>query len=153
MPTVRDILARKGPEGAEVVALPPSASALDAAQLMNERAIGAVLVIADGVPAGQSLLGIFTERDMLRRVVAAQHHPREVPLAEVMTRDLVTCDTATSIEECASVMTRRRIRHLPVVDAGGAPVGLVSIGDVLAWRVAEQEGTIEQLNRYIHDLR
>ena len=151
MPTVRDILARKGPAGPEVVALAPSASALDAAQLMNERGIGAVLVVADELPAERSLAGIFTERDMLRRVVAAQRHPREVPLAEVMTRDLVTCDSATSIEECASVMTRRRIRHLPVVDARGAAVGLVSIGDVLAWRVAEQEGTIEALNRYIHD--
>ena len=158
MPTVRDLLARKGgqlpdaPRGPELVSLPPSASALDAAQLMNARGVGAVLVIAEE-GMRPHLLGIFTERDVLRRIVAAQVHPRELPLSEVMTRDLVTCDIATSVDECAAVMTARRIRHLPVLDRAGAPVGLVSIGDVLAFRAAEQEGTIEALNRYIHDAR
>ena len=158
MPTVRDLLARKGsqlpdaPRGADLVNLPPSASALDAAQLMNARGVGAVLVIAEEGDR-RRLVGIFTERDVLRRIVAAQVHPRELPLAEVMTRELVTCDVSTTIDECAAVMTSRRIRHLPVLDRGGTPVGLVSIGDVLAFRAAEQEGTIEQLHRYIHDAR
>jgi CBS domain-containing protein len=153
VPTVRDLLARKRPEAAELVTLPPSASALEAAQLMNARTIGAVLVIGPDERAGQVLLGIFTERDILRRVVAAQLHPREVPLAEVMTQTLVTCDPETSLEEVAQVMTTRRIRHLPVLDRQGAPIGMISIGDVLAARVREQEGEIEALNRYIHDLR
>jgi CBS domain-containing protein len=158
MPTVRDLLARKGsqlpdaPRGPDLVQLPPSSSALDAAQLMNARGVGAVLVISDEGERPR-LLGIFTERDVLRRIVAAQVHPREAPLAEVMTRDLVTCDLATTIDECTAVMTARRIRHLPVLDRAGAPVGLVSIGDVLAFRTSEQEGTIEALNRYIHDAR
>jgi CBS domain-containing protein len=144
--TVRDILARKG---SNVVSLPPSASALEAAQLMNERGIGAVLVVReDGAVAG-----IFTERDVLRRVVAMQRHPRECPLVTVMTRDLVTCDVHTSLEECAAVMTARRVRHLPVMDGAGALAGLVSIGDLLAHRVAEQQDTITALERYIHDVR
>ena len=153
MPSVRDLLGRKPPHTTEVVSLPPSASALDAAQLMNERGVGAVLVMAEPRGAERALVGIFTERDVLRRVVATQRHPREVPLAEVMTRDLVTCDAETSVDECAHVMTTRRIRHLPVVGPTGAVMGMISIGDVLAHRVVEQQGTIEELNRDLHDLR
>ena len=146
MPTVRDVLARKATH--EVLSLPPSASALEAAQLMNDHAVGAVVVMAEG-----TLLGIFTERDVLRRVVAAQRHPREVPLSEVMTKAPVTCSPATPVEECAAVMTARRIRHLPVLDAVEGLVGLVSIGDIVALQVSEQAGLIEELNRYIHDVR
>ena len=145
MPTVRDVLARKGHD---VVSLPPSASALDAALLMNDRGVGAVVVLAEG-----ALRGIFTERDVLRRVVAAQRHPREAPLSEVMTKAPVTCSPATPIEECAAVMTTRHIRHLPVLDPVEGLVGLVSIGDVVALQVSEQQGLIEELNRYIHDVR
>jgi len=145
MATVRDLLARKGHE---VVSLPPSATVLEAAQLMNQHGIGAVVVRDE-----HGVRGIFTERDVLRRVVAAQRSVRDVTIADVMTKELVTCGPQTSVEECAELMTGRRIRHLPVLDDEGALAGLVSIGDVVARQVAEQRGLIEELNRYIYDVR
>lgn len=145
MSTVRDVLSRK--PGA-VVGLPPEASALVAAQLMNDRGIGAIMVLSEGKP-----LGIFTERDVLRRVVAQQLNSAEVTLREVMTANPITCDADTSIEACEAIMTQKRIRHLPIVGDDETVVGLVSIGDLVAVRVAEQEVAIEELNRYIFDVR
>ena len=145
MATVRDLLVRKG---SEVVSLPPTATVLQAAQLMNEHGIGAVVILENGV-----LRGIFTERDVLRRVVAGQRTPREISIADVMTTGLVTCAATTSVEECAELMTAQRIRHLPVLDDDGGLIGLVSIGDVVARQVAEQRGVIEELNRYLYDVR
>ena len=145
MATVRDLLVRKG---SEVVSLPPTATVLHAAQLMHQHGIGAVVVLEDGV-----LRGIFTERDVLRRVVAGERTPREIRIADVMTTGLVTCAATTSVEECAELMTAQRIRHLPVLDDDGGLIGLVSIGDVVARQVAEQRGVFEELNRYLYDVR
>lgn len=145
MPVVRDLLARKG---ADVISLPPTATVLDAATLMNARGIGAMLVCENNRP-----VGIFTERDVLRRVVAVERAPSEVPLREVMSTGLATCTRDTDVEQCAAIMTERRIRHLPVVDDNGAVIGLISIGDVVAHRVEEQNEKIEALNRYIYDVR
>lgn len=146
MATVRDVLARKG---ANVVTVPPQLSVLDAARLMNERGIGGVPVLERG-----ELVGIFTERDVLRRVVAEQRDPAATPVSAAMTAPVLTCTPATTVEECGAIMTTRRIRHLPVIDAdGGALAGVVTIGDLLALQVAEQEATIQELNRFIYDLR
>jgi CBS domain-containing protein len=145
MPAVRDLLARKN---AFVVSLPPTATVLEAATLMNTRGIGAMLVCDNNRP-----VGIFTERDVLRRIVAVERAPSKVTLGEVMTTGLATCTRDTDIEQCAAIMTERRIRHLPVVDDGGGVIGLVSIGDVVAHRVEEQHDKIEALNRYIYDVR
>jgi len=145
MPVVRDLLARKG---SDVVSLPPTASVLAAAQLMNERHIGAIVVLESGL-----LVGIFTERDVLRRVVATGEPPTETLLSTVMTTSLVTCSVEAKLEDCASIMTTRRVRHMPVVDDNGTVVGLLSIGDVVAQRVWEQEHEIEALSRYIFDIR
>ena len=145
MPCVRDLLARKGPG---VTSLSPTATVLEAATLMNTMGVGAVLVCESNRP-----VGIFTERDLLRRVVAAERLPSDVTLRDVMTTGLATCTRETEIEQCAAIMTERRIRHLPVVDDAGAVIGVVSIGDVVAHRVAEQDEKIEALNRYIYDVR
>jgi CBS domain-containing protein len=107
MPIVRDLLDRKG---TTVVSVPPDTSVLDAATLMNDRGIGAVLVLDGNEPAG-----IFTERDVLRRVVAAQRDPATTMVGEVMTTRLISCSPDTPLSECASMMSTRRIRHLPVV--------------------------------------
>ena len=145
MATVRDLIGRKG---TDVISIAPDATVLDAAQLMNERGVGGVLVIgADG-----ELLGIFTERDVLRRVVAVGRSPADTPVRDVLTADVVTCVPETSVDECGAIMTNRRIRHLPVVDDHGLH-GLVSIGDVLAHRVNEQEATIRYLNSYMFGVR
>jgi CBS domain-containing protein len=146
MATVRELLARKG---ADVVSVPPTASVLDAARRMNERGTGSVLVIDDA----QQLVGMFTERDILRRVVAAGLAATTTRVREVLTAPVITCLPETSVEECAAIMTTRRIRHLPVVDAGGRLHGVVSSGDVLAHQAAEYQATIQYLNGYMFDLR
>jgi CBS domain-containing protein len=114
---------------------------------MNEEGIGGVLVME-----GDDLAGIFTERDVLRRVVAAGLDPARTTVGEVLTSSVVTCEPDTSIDECGALMTARHIRHLPVREAGRL-VGLVTIGDILAFRVSEQQTTIEQMNNYLFDLR
>ena len=144
MAAVRDILAKKG---SLIVALPPSASVLEAARVMSERSVGAVLVIDEG-----RLVGIFTERDILRRVVAEGRDPAKEPLATVVTRDVLTCTPATPLDECRALMTTRRLRHLPVVGPDGL-CGVISSGDVLAFQVAEQQSEIQDLNRYVYDMR
>jgi len=144
MATVRDILNRKG---AAVIAVPPATTVLDAAQLMNDRGIGAVLVTE-----GSALAGIFTERDVMRRVVATRRDPATTPVSEVMSTSLVTTTATATVEECASLMTGRRIRHLPVLD-GETLAGVVTIGDLMAFQVDEQASTIAQLSSYVYDNR
>ena len=144
MATVRDILSRKG---TDVVSVSPTATVLEAARRMNERSIGGVVVLADGV-----LAGIFTERDVLRRVVGAGRDPAATAVSEVMTAPVVTCASSTSIDECAALMTARRIRHLPVMDQG-ALVGIVTIGDILAFQVLDQQTTIDYMNSLVYDPR
>ncbi len=112
MPVVRDLLARKG---TDVVSIQPTASVLEAARLMNDRGVGGVVVVDEA----NALLGIFTERDILRRVVAAGLPPETTKVADVFTRDIITCTPEMNVEEIGSIMTTRRVRHLPVVDVGG----------------------------------
>lgn len=145
MATVRDLLATKG---TTVVSIAPTATVLEAAQLMNERGIGGVLVM----DADQHLVGIFTERDILRRVVAADRAPSTTLVSEVLTTAVVTCQPETTVDECGAIMTSRRVRHLPVIDARGVR-GVVTSGDVLAFRVSEHESTIQHMNSYMFNTR
>jgi CBS domain-containing protein len=144
MPTVRDLLARKS---GEVISIAPSDSALHAAQVMNQHGIGGLVVLEQG-----TLKGVFTERDILRRVVAAGRDPAVTKVREVMTTPVITCLPETSVEECGAIMSGKRIRHLPVTDDRGL-VGLVTSGDVLAFQVAEHTATIQYLNSYMFDVR
>jgi CBS domain-containing protein len=140
MNTVRTLLDRKGHE---IVSVGPQVTVLEAAHIMADNGLGAVLVVE-----GSAMLGIFTERDVLRRVVAVGADASAVLVADVMTTSLVTCLPQTTLDECGAIMTSRRIRHLPVVDEHGLH-GLISSGDVLAHRAAEQEATIKYLNDYM----
>lgn len=144
MATVREILARKGPA---VVTVTATTTVLEAARLMNERGIGAVVVLERGVPCG-----IFTERDLMRRVVAERRDPATTEVREVLTAELVTTREEMAVEECAALMTNRRVRHLPVAGPQGL-AGIVTIGDLLAWQVSEQASTIAHLNSYLYDTR
>ncbi|MHB1224229.1 MAG: CBS domain-containing protein [Gemmatimonadaceae bacterium] len=144
MPTVGDILNRKG---SDVATIAPSATVLDAARLMTERGIGGVPVVQDG-----AMVGVFTERDILRRIVVALRDPASTSVADVMTTPVLTCTRETTVDQCTALMTERRMRHLPVVDESGL-CGIVTIGDILALRNAEQEAAIVELNRYIYDIR
>jgi IMP dehydrogenase len=118
-----------------------------AADIMNERNIGAVLVLD-----GEQLAGIFTERDVLRRVVASGRDPEATPVRAVMSAPVITCHPDLSIDAAAALMTSRGVRHLPVRDASGLKA-MVSIRDLLAHQVGEQQATITQMNNYLYDLR
>ncbi|MBN1475885.1 CBS domain-containing protein [Candidatus Sumerlaeota bacterium] len=140
MTKVRDLLDKKG---SGVVAVARGDSVLRAAQIMNENRIGSVVVTE-----GDSVVGIFTERDILIRVVAAQRDPERVAVEEVMTSPVACCRLDTSLSECRGVITERRIRHLPVVEEGHL-VGIITSGDLIAIEMAEKQRTIEDLHEYI----
>jgi CBS domain-containing protein len=144
MSTVRDLLVRKG---TAVVSIPPTASVLDAAHVMNDKGIGGVVVLDD-----HKLVGIFTERDIMRRVVAANRDPAKTLVSDVMTTECLTILPDVQIAVCRAMMSTRRIRHLPVVHDGGL-VGMITSGDVLAFEVAQAEAQIEQLEKYVFDVR
>lgn len=142
MPKVQDILQIKGPQ---ILTMHPDAKALDAAILMTDHQVGSVVV------SDQSRIeGIFTERDVLRRVVAMKLDPSTTKIRDVMTPDVVCCDIDTPIEEARSVMKNRRIRHLPVVDAQQQLLGLISLGDLNAYRLEGQEVHIHMLQEYLY---
>ncbi len=140
MSMVQDILTRKG--GA-VHSIGVTGSVLEAACRMNDLAIGGLVVVD-----GEHAVGMFTERDILRRVVAARLDPSVTKIREVMTAPIAVCRPSTSIAECRAVMTEKRIRHLPIVE-GSQLLGIVTIGDLLAHEIGQHETTIEYLNSYI----
>jgi len=143
--TVREILGNKG---RHMNTVSQHANVFEAAVLMNEHKIGSLLVIQDG-----RLIGILTERDILRRVVAEERDARHTSVGEVMTRDVVCCRLHTDMEEARVVMRDQRIRHLPVMSEQEEVVGLISIGDLNAYQVQHHERTIYQMQEYIYGTR
>lgn len=143
MPTVKDVLLKKG---TTVVFITPDRTAREAAQLMDEQSVGGLLVVDN--PDSKELVGVITERDILRRVVSGGLPADNTLVREVMTTSVITCVPDTSIEECSAIMTKRRIRHLPVAD-DTTVYGIVTTGDMLAFRVAQQADTIQYLNSYM----
>lgn len=144
MGNVAEILSLK--QGDRLQCTRPGETVLAATQKMNEHGIGALLVIDDE----ENLVGIFTERDVLRRVVAAELPPATVQVAEVMTTEVACCTPETSIDEARNIFRQRRIRHLPVIDDNGDIQGLISIGDLNAHYTNHQEVTIQYLHEYLH---
>jgi CBS domain-containing protein len=121
----------------------PSTSVLDAVARMNFRHIGSLLVME-----GERLVGIFTERDVLTRVVPRNLDPAKTPVSDVMTREVITVAPSTSVQQAMMIVTETRRRHLPVVQ-GGKVLGLVSIGDLTRWVVRDQQYTIDGLFEYV----
>ncbi|MBC7965388.1 MAG: CBS domain-containing protein [Fuerstia sp.] len=144
MGNVTDILNQK--QRHSLQSTHPHETVLSATQKMNQHSIGALLVIDDD----GNLVGIFTERDVLRRVVAAEKAPSRVRVGEVMTAEVACCRPETSIDDARSIFRQHRIRHLPVVDEGGTVQGLISIGDLNAHHSNHQEVTIHFLHEYMH---
>jgi CBS domain-containing protein len=93
---------------------------------------------------------MFTERDVLRRVVGEMRNPAETKIGEVMTNEVVCCGAEADLDEVSAIMQARRIRHVPVCDRDGKLLGMISIGDVNAYHVTNQEATITFLNEYIY---
>jgi CBS domain-containing protein len=141
MATVKDILAKKG-DFVEQVGR--GSTVVEAAQRMNERHIGAV-VVTDG----EAVVGIFSERDLLGRVVAARKDPASTRVGDVMSTPVAVCHLNTSLDECRSVMTAKRVRHMPVVEEGRL-VGIITSGDIMAAEVQVQQQTIEYLHEYLY---
>ncbi len=140
MATAEQLISLKG---GTVASLGPGATVLEAALLMNERGIGSVIVIDK-----DRLAGIFTERDVLRRVVAEQRDPATTKLADVMTSPVACAAPHTTLDEIRQVMRERRIRHVPVVNAKRV-LGMISIGDLNKAERDVQVETIRYLEQYI----
>ncbi len=140
MHTVRQLLESKAPD---IHAIVPDAPVIDAIRLMAEKHVGAVLVME-----GARLAGILSERDYARKVVLAGRSSADTPVRDIMTSDVITVGLDDTVQACMQTVTARRIRHLPVCDAGEV-VGVVSIGDLVKAVIEDQQAELEQLQRYI----
>jgi CBS domain-containing protein len=139
--TIADILAQKGNS---VTSIAPDATVKEAARLMNKARVGALVVLD-----GDTLVGIFTERDVLTRVVAAERDPVGTLVKDVMTTPVHSCRPSTALIDCKRMMSERRFRHLPIVERGKV-VGMISSGDIMANTLHFQEQMLEYLNEYLH---
>ncbi len=140
MLTVSQLLRDKGDQ---VFHVAPVDSVRRAIEVMAERHVGALLVMRES-----TLLGIISERDYARKVILKNRSSQDTLVSEIMTSPAVTVSPADTVHHCMEVMTVRRFRHLPVVDAGRV-VGMLSIGDLVKAVIQEQSAHIEQLERYI----
>ncbi|HEY5947203.1 MAG TPA: CBS domain-containing protein [Kofleriaceae bacterium] len=129
-------------KGRTVYTSTPTATVFAAIAAMNDRRIGALLVIEAGAP-----LGILTERDVLRMLLA-ELDPKVTAVRHVMTRNPITVRSDTHVGEAMQIMTEHRCRHLPVVDDGELQ-GLISIGDLTNWVVRDQQRRIDDLYDFI----
>lgn len=142
MTTAAQLMSRK--EGT-LATLTPDATVLEAAELMNQRMIGSVLVVQEG-----KLAGIFTERDVLLRIVAGKRDPATTILSEVMTKEVACAASHTPLDEVRVAMREKRIRHMPVVDDDGSTIlGIISIGDLNEVNLQAQAETIRYLKQYM----
>ena len=139
MTTIRQILAGKP----DVFATDPEATVLDALRRMEDRNIGALLVMK-----GPSLVGIFSERDYARRMILHGRASKDTAVREVMTTEVFTIAPEATAGECMAHMTDRHIRHLPVLEEGKV-VGVISIGDIVRAVIEDMRFTIRQLEGYI----
>jgi CBS domain-containing protein len=140
MTTVRDILKAKGNQ---VWTISPNTSVLQALELMADKNVGALLVVQD-----DRVAGIISERDFARSIAKNGRCLIEVPVQDIMTKEVFTIRPEESTEECMGLMTAKHIRHLPVV-AENKLLGLISIGDVVKEVISAKESTIHILENYI----
>ena len=138
--TVRAILDTKGHQ---VQSVEPGAKLADAIKILSERRIGAVLVLSQG-----RMEGILSERDIVRVLGERGASVLDEPVSSVMTSKVVSCGEKDTVSEIMETMTLGKFRHLPVVEDGRV-VGLISIGDIVKWRVREYETEQEALRDYI----
>lgn len=142
MKTARQLLAEKNIT--QTVTISPDHTVFQAIQTLAEWNIGAVLVTEN-----ERLIGIFSERDYTRKVMLAGKSTATTPVADVMTRGVLCVKPETLVTECLALMTEKRIRHLPVKEAGTI-LGVLSIGDLVRATIEAQQFTIAQLESYIY---
>jgi CBS domain-containing protein len=141
MTTVAQIL--KSKRDKTVYTIAPTASVLEAVRLMAEKNIGGLLVLEGG-----NVVGVVTERDLVRKAFLMAKSTQDTPVLEIMTSEVMYVSPERTSEECMALMTENRFRHLPVLDQGKL-AGLVSIGDLVKDVISEQKLLIKQLEHYI----
>lgn len=141
MKSLKQLLSAKG---SQVFSIRPDAKVIEALQLMAQKDVGALVVLE-----GEKLVGVLSERDYARKVILHGRSSQDVMVRDIMTSGVFTVEPSATVEECMALVTRKRIRHLPVVEHD-ALIGVVSIGDLVKEMIAEQEETIKQLESYIH---
>ncbi len=143
MTAVTEILKAKGACDVAVYAIAPTATVLEALQMMADKRVGALLVME-----GESIAGILTERDYARKIALLGRTSVSTLVRDVMTQHVMYVESTQTSEECMALMTENRLRHLPVVD-NGRLIGLVSIGDLVKDIISQQQFIIKQLEHYI----
>ena len=131
-------------KGNEVITTAPTATVMDTARILAEKRIGAVLVLDKG-----RVVGVFSERDIVRTVATKGAAALYLEVRELMSSNVLSCDRTATIDEVMAMMTDKRIRHVPVIEDGQL-YGLISIGDVVKHRIEETEQEAEALRGYIH---
>jgi len=127
----------------EIFTIPPDATVFEAIEMMDNKNVGALLVMD-----GKKLVGMFSERDYTRKIVLRGKRSRETKVAEIMSTNLTVTHSREPVEKCLRLMTDKRIRHLPVLD-GEKVVGVISIGDLVKWVISCQSAAIAHLENYI----
>jgi len=140
MANVSKLLEKKGKE---LISVSPDTGIRDAISRMAEKSAGTALVMD-----GNRLVGIFSERDFIRKIYLKDKCGKGVKVSEIMSTGLTTVTADTTLERCMEIMTEKRIRHLPVLD-GERVAGIVSIGDIVKYMVQEKEFVIKNLQSYI----
>ncbi|MDH3688631.1 MAG: CBS domain-containing protein [Gammaproteobacteria bacterium] len=131
-------------KGHDVWSIGPDEFVIDAIRLMADKGIGALLIME-----GEKLVGIVSERDYARKVILQGRSSQQTQVKDIMTISVLCARPQQTVEECLTLMTDKRVRHLPVVD-GERVDGMLSIGDLVKAIIAEQEFTIKQLEHYIN---
>jgi CBS domain-containing protein len=141
MKTVRQLLQSKG---SQVHTIAADAKVIEALKLMAEKEVGALVVVD-----GSRVAGVISERDYARKVILQGKSSHDIPVREIMTAKVHTVELRHTVDECMAIMTEKRVRHLPVVEADRL-CGILSIGDLVKEVIAEQQQTIRELETYIH---
>jgi CBS domain-containing protein len=141
MKTVRQLLQSKG---SQVHTIAADAKVIEALKLMAEKEVGALVVVD-----GSRVAGVISERDYARKVILQGKSSHDISVREIMTAKVHMVELRHTVDECMAIMTERRVRHLPVVEADGL-CGILSIGDLVKEVIAEQQQTIRELETYIH---
>ena len=140
MALVKQILDSKG---RDIWYVSSSDSVFDVIKMMADKGVGALLVMDN-----DRLVGIVSERDYARKVILKGRSSEQTPVSDIMTSEIISTDPGQSVKECMAMMTKKRIRHLPVLTDGKVE-GVLSIGDLVKNIIADQQFKIEQLENYI----
>jgi CBS domain-containing protein len=139
MHTLSQVIRSRG-----LITAQPGEDVLGVARRMSEAGVGAIIVLE-----GDALVGIFSERDLMTRVVVARRDPGATPLSAVMTREVVTAEIGDKVDACEDKMRRAGCRHLPVLSQGRV-IGMISMRDLLRDELAEERHEVRELRAYLH---